>query len=1362
MASDMVIQWGAAQREQDDRALDAWLQERGKAAADAGPIAAPSPTAAPAKPKSTNPIAAGASAAWDTWQHGATNFLKGTARSLNPFRGTEDGFQSIPVGQQVLGVVQMLSALPAGLGATVQQAIGNYAPEKGKEIAIPGGRTGPGQPPSPAAYIRTIMGVPQLLFDPETRKQDPRLTEQMLAEPIRYDELANMVAQLAMMPAMNKALGMGRKPGAAGAPEVATAPVGPEAPPPATLRAADPSVTRMGQAAPAAPSAEVTITVPRTLEELQSAMLGGRTLAEIKAGPAPAAPRSPAVQTMADLQQKMAAQVRPMTPEEIAAEVRASLETIREETKTGFDQPARPRSAEGAPEPATPEGPLASAAEVATEKTGGPLKSPTDLKSAYDLAVEKVDAQLRADPEFAAEMQSRSGEVLAGGLPAGMFNVGIVARMAVGAVLGCGTADTPEACVYRGLIGAGVGAVASKSLAKKLAGSIKGEAPTLAEAAPRANSGRVLADEPYQPNYSRIAADADVIRTMKTIHRSVADKITEAMKRPTSHDETTKAAWDLIQQGKVTPETLLRGDPVAVDDLPAFGKAARDLSVGAATEVVDLAKKVAAGETLTHGQLRAAVSLSGALAIRARSLQTRGGQMVEAFKIKAEAPGTGMGDRSAPGRMADLADAIAPGMTDAELAASILADSRAARVGKQTTFMAALPGALLESMYGSMFSGVSIVKNVLGNTVMQPAAMGARAIGARVPGWRDPSRVAVGEASAMADAWWSESIRQMGLLRSWKAWQEQAAGPGKMGEVRHNYRAIDTLADTLEGTSLEGSILQKAIRGWGSVIRKPLEVMNASDASATAIANRMELAAQARRQAALEGLARNSPEHTARIAEIEENPALLTGRAWNDVREFALEQTFMKDLEGRLGGALQAGPTNEWANLVYRATIAPVFRTAVRVMEGSLDYSGNPITQAMSARWRADMLAGGARGQTAVGKWAMGATALGTFMYMALNDWVTGSAPSDPKKRALWGKPEESWWDPVSGTYRSYKGLDPLSKWVRNAADLAQLSRDLPENDFLHLMAQHTLITVNNLDSENWWLGVSDVIKLFTERHGRDEQVEAAMDLVRKRLALWSPAFLNEVRKGTDPGQRVTRPSGAIEDPLEREWDALVGKYKTRTPFFSDQKNEQGRDLYPLARDPMTGEHEVYGQFPFAIWPSIPDKRTPARNEISRLQPQGVGRVPDHIGTPRDAGGGIGMEPAKAGQVSSGIKLGRGEQDRWEELKTQVVKDPNGRLLKDAMEHLITTSQYTGTKDRPTSDFRKRELLSHTWQEFEEAAQKILLRERPDLMAAYLKARVQPAIQRQSPVDQPGMQQRAQDAIRQAVPRGAAPGRLNQ
>ena len=41
--------------------------------------------------------------------------------------------------------------------------------------------------------------------------------------------------------------------------------------------------------------------------------------------------------------------------------------------------------------------------------------------------------------------------------------------------------------------------------------------------------------------------------------------------------------------------------------------------------------------------------------------------------------------------------------------------------------MQALPGALLEAMYGSMFSGVSILKNAFGIFVMGPLAMGRSA-----------------------------------------------------------------------------------------------------------------------------------------------------------------------------------------------------------------------------------------------------------------------------------------------------------------------------------------------------------------------------------------------------------------------------------------------------------------------------------------------------------------------------------------------------------------------------------------------------------------------------------------------------------
>lgn len=1452
MPDERVIDFAGQLRERERRRIDAVMEQGALEAAEEEKAAAARPKApAPEKPRTMleGVSSAAGSAAWDSFQHGVTNVAKAVYRGVNPAARIEDPFQVAAHGQGLLGVLQIVTAPYAGFGAAAQQALANYSPGKEREVAFKGG------PNSWVGYFRTMLGVPQLLLDPETRKQDPQLTVKMLEEDMTYGEFLNILTATAtgfvVTPGTVRAVG--RRIAGKGPTEAPPPAPAPEAPPPTTLRAPDASVTQLAggaptQAAPAAPPP-----LPRTMGELQAQKGVPGAARGPELGPAPAGPTTGTPpKTMADLMAEKLAptpeaptaaapeggmrELGPLTPEQVAEQLRLSLEQpsaaegaapkAGAETPEAAPPPKHPlvETYEGAvtkaqeiideafsedvaaavtPEEVAPEGVAAAAPETVPTPEGAaaaaaPASKPTD-KAPATMRPAEINRELdrlekratavndqmleagrgyekpsetrtKTDPlsqEYFAvqdraaalrqEIKARMGPSALDRFPKGVRGFGpsergsvsteLLARMAVGAAIGAVSGDEENA-IRNGLIGLGVGAAVRGPLAAKLAVALKDQTGGIKW---RSRPAVSKAQEPYQPNYSHVQAEAEVLHVMKNVHRAVADQITEGMKRPTTHSETTKAAAELITSGEVTPDSVLKGATVDIETLPAYGKAVRDLAVGSAAEVVRIAKAIEAGEAVPSGQIRQAGALTAELSVKAAVMKTRGGQFVEAFKIKTEDPGFIREASISPERVAEIADQMAPNATDAEFAKAILADARTPRVQEMMTFMQALPAALLEAMYGSMFSGVSILRNAFGTVVMAPLAIGARGAGSVIARAESlvhtpASRIVPGEAGGMLTAWWEGIHEQVSLMRSWKAWQEAAQGEGKLQEVHHSQRAIDRFADTLD----PGPV-QSIIRGVGQVIRKPLEVMNGTDASGKAIARRMELKAQAIRQATVEGL--EGQALGTRVEEIMKDPAKLTHTARERVVEFGLEQTFTKDLEGTIGGAIQrgwqgdgtGGVGREWAQLVYRASVVPIFRTAVRIAEGQLDYSGNPVTSVLSKRFREDMLAGGARRQLAEGKMALGLTMTGLFIYMASQDWITGSAPEDPKKRALWGRPEQSFWEPLSGQYRSFKGFAPLSAWIRASADLWRYSQELPEMDYTKLIGMHALLTLDNLESESWWLGVSDLVKVFTDKHGKDEMVDAAMDVARKRLAQWSPGFLAEIEKGVDPAFRSSRPSGAIESPGWREYESLKARYATRTPFWSTVKNEQGRDLYPVQRDPLTGQPQMFDSWPFSVAPIQKDRRTPARNEIDRLQPGGI-PLPDHIGGNVRATG-IGLDPPRLAPAT-GILLGRDERDRWEEIMTQQVKDPAGQHLLPAIEKLVQSPMYLGSKDKPTSDLRKRELLSHKIDWFKERAEDQLLKERPDLHAAVRGQQIEKRIQRQSPVDQPAARERAGALIR--------------
>ena len=136
-----------------------------------------------------------------------------------------------------------------------------------------------------------MMGVPQLLLDPETRKQDPQLTVKMLEEDMTYGEFLNILTATAtgfvVTPGSVRAVGRriagkGRRrprtgPGARGAAADDTPRTG-------CLGDAD-GRWRPTQAAPAAPPP-----LPRTMTDLMAQKGVPGAARGPEPGPAPAGP----------------------------------------------------------------------------------------------------------------------------------------------------------------------------------------------------------------------------------------------------------------------------------------------------------------------------------------------------------------------------------------------------------------------------------------------------------------------------------------------------------------------------------------------------------------------------------------------------------------------------------------------------------------------------------------------------------------------------------------------------------------------------------------------------------------------------------------------------------------------------------------------------------------------------------------------------------------------------------------------------------------------------------------------------------------------------------------------------------------
>lgn len=200
-------------------------------------------------------LAAGFSTAKDVAASGVSNIAGGARGGQTK---TDLKTPARALGQQALGVMELLSSVPAGVGAAVQKAMQEFTP--GMEATpIPGlgGRRDPNDPPSVASYLRTLLALPQILLDPKMAGFSwPELSRAM-DDPITYGEVFNIAAAFAAGPPVARAMGagLGRMRGRG-----AVAPETPEMPMPASSRGPVAALTpaeAVGRFTQMAPDAEL-------------------------------------------------------------------------------------------------------------------------------------------------------------------------------------------------------------------------------------------------------------------------------------------------------------------------------------------------------------------------------------------------------------------------------------------------------------------------------------------------------------------------------------------------------------------------------------------------------------------------------------------------------------------------------------------------------------------------------------------------------------------------------------------------------------------------------------------------------------------------------------------------------------------------------------------------------------------------------------------------------------------------------------------------------------------------------------------------------------------------------------------------
>jgi len=507
---------------------------------------------------------------------------------------------------------------------------------------------------------------------------------------------------------------------------------------------------------------------------------------------------------------------------------------------------------------------------------------------------------------------------------------------------------------------------------------------------------------------------------------------------------------------------------------------------------------------------------------------------------------------------------------------------------------------------GLLSSPTTHIVNTASNFNVAMQQIGERWVAGKIAKATGSGGVAEGEAGAMmyglVSGLW-DATRLAGKTLVGKDGGELTGMLGTKLETREP--AVSAQAFDLDAAGGAG----RAVDFLGAAFRVPGRLLETQDAFFKSIGYRMELHAQAYRQASSEGL--DGAAFGQRVAEITANPPENIKLAAADA---ALYNTFTNEA-GWFGKWLQQGRAKGGA-MNPMPFIIPFVRTPVNIARYSFERT--PLAP-LVGQWRADIQAGGARRDIALARMATGSAAMAVASDLAMQGRVSGQGPKNAAERDLL---ERQGWKPYSvfvpdaedpkggpssgsasgGRWVSYNRMDPLGQTLGFAADFTEALKrgDVDPEDvdeWNEVMAGGIAAVSQFTINKTYMKGLADFANFMTDnqRYGRG--------YVDNFVASFLP---------------FTSAMGAAErivDPTQREADTPMDAVLAKIPGLADQLAPRvdlwGKDIKPDA---------IYGKAFDALTPVQVSqaKSSPIDDELARLKtyPAAIDKKGDFEGVP--------------------------------------------------------------------------------------------------------------------------------------------------
>lgn len=784
------------------------------------------------------------------------------------------------------------------------------------------------------------------------------------------------------------------------------------------------------------------------------------------------------------------------------------------------------------------------------------------------------------------------------------------------------------------------------------------------------------AKEELRVNLNYINAEDSTKKVIADINQMNSERL--------AADRQTKPHGATIAEAKMTiPQALAmeEGAPLRAGDIVAL----RDLRDVAATHVDNLAKATLAGDADAALQLKSAVSLAGELELRREMASRTVARSLEAHRIPSDAKRPAL----APGDIAELSRTFS---NTVDIDPLTLAQRLQAlpRAEQKTTFLRQIVDGVktgrdmvFEAWINSMLSGPQTHAVKVGSDLMATMwSVPERAIAAQ---YRSVGRmfgagrgVEQGEAMAMlrgpVDGW------QDGLRMAHEIWSEKKTGSGGVFDTGRQ----PSITAENAGVGVDTQ-LGKAIDLMGRVIRSPSRAMSSETAMFQAVNYRMELKAQALRQASAEGLQGDAL--SARALDIEANPPSFIKDAADKA---SLLNTYQSEL-GPLGASL-----TKTVNLVPGGRILLPF---LRVPMNLAKSAGQriPILAQLSPKNWSDIAAGGARSDLAMARMTSGALTAGVVASLVAAGRITSHGPRNPEVNKIWrettGKQPDS--IKIGNDWVSYSRIDPVGMMLGTIADSAEIMGQLPEDKAAELAMANVLAISESFINKTYMESLSSALDAI---HDPSKGIKSLPQSLVRTLV---PSLVRTIERKVDPPKRQV--------------DSLLDAIIEQVPGWSSS--------LPMQRN-LFGDPVLYppGLGPDIISPfySTADKHDLVADEL--VKQNAAISMPSKIfaGKPPQS---LQMQAPSAGE---GIPLTPQEYDLFVRLAGNELKGANGLGMKDTLAQLIQSDQYKNLSDGP--DGSKVMAMKQIVYGFREAAKGELVNRSPKLKIAWEQQQVRKAV----------------------------------